>query len=171
MLLNEIAQRPELIVMVGLPGSGKDHIIQKMIADNPNKQYHIASTDAIIEAIAAEQGKTYSDVFQDVVKPATARMHSEVAQAIRNGENIIWNQTNMAAKKRKGILSQFPRSYVKIAVVVTVDDEVHQQRLKARGESTGKNIPDFVMADMRNNYVEPTTEEGFDKIIHINNTP
>ena len=171
MLLNEITQRPELIVMVGLPGSGKDHIIQKMLADNPNKRYHIASTDAIIETIAAMQGKKYSDVFDAVVKSATTQMNSEVSQAIKKGENIIWNQTNMAPKKRKGILSQFPRNYLKIAVVVTVDDEVHQQRLKARGESTGKNIPDYVMADMRKNYVEPTTEEGFDKIIHINNTP
>ena len=170
MLLNEITQRPELIVMVGLPGSGKDHIIQKMITANPNKLYHIASTDAIIETIAAMQGKTYSDIFDSVVKSATTQMHSEVSQAIKNGENIIWNQTNMAPKKRKGILSQFPRNYLKIAVVVTVDNEVHQQRLKARAESTGKNIPDFVVADMRKNYVEPTADEGFDEIIHVNNS-
>lgn len=170
MLLNEITQRPELIVMVGLPGSGKDHIIKQLIADNPQRKYHIASTDDIIEGIAAEQGKTYSDVFDSVIKPATARMHSEVSQAIKNGESIIWNQTNMAPKKRKGILSQFPRNYIKIAVVVTVDDTVHKTRLDARAEATGKKIPDFVMHDMRKNYVEPTQEEGFDKIIHIDNS-
>lgn len=161
---------PELIVMVGLPGSGKDYWIEKLLKDNPNKKYHVASSDAIIEAIAAQQGKTYTDVFDAASKVAMAQMNSEVAEAIKRRENIIWNQTNMAAGKRAKILSQFPKEYIKKAVVVTTDPDVHRYRLKQRADTTGKHIPDFVMKSMRDSYVEPTKAEGFDEIIHVDNT-
>ena len=171
MKLNEIANnRPELIVMVGLPGSGKDYWIEQYQKANPNKKYYVASSDAIIEAIAASQGKTYSEVFDTVSKRAMSQMNSEIAQAIRNRENIIWNQTNMAAGKRAKILSQFPREYTKTAVVVTADPEVHNARLQARGAATGKNIPGHVMKSMRDSYVEPSRAEGFDNIIHVDNS-
>ncbi len=168
--LKSNAVGPELFVFVGLPGSGKDFIIEKLLKSNPDKKYHIASSDAIIEAIAAEQGKTYSDVFDSASKVAMKRMDSEVTEAIKNRENIIWNQTNMAPGKRKSILSKFPKEYVKKAVVVTVDPDVHRYRLKNRADTTGKNIPGHVIKSMRDNYVEPTREEGFDEIIHVDNT-
>lgn len=172
MKLNEIASnRPELIVMVGLPGSGKDYWIDQYIKANPNKKYHVASSDAIIEAIAAAQGKTYSEVFDEHSKRAMSQMNSEIAQAIRGRQNIIWNQTNMAPGKRAKILSQFPKEYVKKAVVITVDPDVHAARLQARGAATGKNIPGHVMKSMRDSYVEPTRAEGFDEVIHVDNTP
>lgn len=65
---------PELIVMVGLPGSGKDYWIERFLEQNPDKTYHVASTDAIIETMAAAVGKTYSEGFDEFVKPATRQM-------------------------------------------------------------------------------------------------
>lgn len=162
--------QPQLIVMVGLPGSGKDYWIDQFIKQNPTQKWHVASSDAIIEAMAAEQGKTYSEVFDSSAKSAMKRMDSEVTEAIKNRENIIWNQTNMAPGKRKSILSRFPKEYVKKAVVVTTDPDVHRYRLKNRADTTGKSIPGHVIKSMRDNYVEPTREEGFDEIIHVDNT-
>lgn len=162
--------QPQLIVMVGLPGSGKDYWIDQFMKQNPGQKWHVASSDAIIEAIAAEQGKTYSDVFDSASKVAMKRMDSEVTEAIKNRENIIWNQTNMAPGKRKSILSRFPKEYIKKAVVVTADPDVHRYRLKNRADTTGKSIPGHVIKSMRDNYVEPTREEGFDEIIHVDNT-
>lgn len=162
--------RPTLIVMVGLPGAGKDYWIDQFIAANPDKKWYVASTDAIIEAIAAEQGKTYSEVFNSAVKRATKKMNADVEDAIARRENIIWNQTNMAPEKRRGIVSRFPDEYLRTAVVVTTDPDVHATRLANRAAISGKNIPEHVIRSMRNNYVEPTTDEGFDEIIHIDNT-
>jgi heterogeneous nuclear ribonucleoprotein U-like protein 1 len=160
--------QPQLIVMVGLPGSGKDYWINQFLKDS-SEEWYVASTDGIIEAIAASKGKTYDDVFSAEVKGATRQMNSEVAQAIKDRKNIIWNQTNMAPGKRKNILSQFPREYIKKAVVVTVDRDIHDQRLKNRAQTTGKSIPGFVVNNMRDSYVEPSREEGFDEVIHVNN--
>lgn len=161
---------PKIIVMVGLPGSGKDYWIEQYLKENPG-EYYIASTDAIIEAVAAEKGLTYSDVFgPEEVKNATAQMNAEVAAAIREQKNVIWNQTNMAAKKRKGILSRFPKhTYLKMAVVVTAPPALHMERLFNRAKLTGKFIPPGVIEIMRQNYVEPSRDEGFDEIVFVSN--
>lgn len=160
---------PQLIVMVGLPGSGKDYWIKKFLASQPDQNWYVASSDEHIEAIAVEQGKTYSEVFDSAVKEASRRMESGVNAAIRAGINVIWNQTNMSPGKRRGILSRFPKNYYKKAVVVTTDPVIHAERLKNRADSTGKNIPPHVIESMRKNYVEPTTSEGFDEIVFVEN--
>ncbi|QDJ96381.1 putative kinase [Xanthomonas phage Xoo-sp13] len=159
---------PKVIVMVGLPGSGKDFIINRMLKDNPG-DYYIASTDAFIEAAATEQGKTYSEVFDDEIKKATQRMNCEVDEAIRQRRSVIWNQTNMARKKRVGILSRFPKDYYKTCVVVTAPTEIHLERVSARAKATGKHISTGIIMSMQASYIEPSTEEGFDEIVFVHN--
>jgi predicted kinase len=161
---------PLLIVMVGLPGSGKDYIIKNIIRDNPDIIFHVASTDDIIEKYADSIGKTYSDVFDEAIKPAIKQMDQDITNSIKERKNIIWNQTNTGLNKRKSIINKFPEEYTKIAVVITVDPEIHTSRLKNREENTGKGIPNFVINTMRNSYVEPTLGEGFDDIIKIDNS-
>ena len=161
---------PKLIVMVGLPGSGKDFMIENRLKISDGEWY-IASTDAIIEEYAASVGKTYSEVFDGQVKLATKRMEKEVQEAIKAGKNVIWNQTNMAATKRAKILSKFPKDrYERIAIVVMVDEDIHNERLRKRAELTGKSIPAFVIKNMRDQYVKPTLEEGFDDILFVDNS-
>lgn len=158
----------ELIVMVGLPGSGKDYWIDNYLK-GVEGDYYVASTDAIIEEYARSVGKTYSEVFDGQVKLATKRMEKEVNEAIIARKNVIWNQTNMAPGKRNKILSKFPKSYVRRAVVITVDSDIHMRRLDERAALTGKNIPHFVIKNMSESYVVPSREEGFDEVLHIIN--
>lgn len=159
---------PKLIVMVGLPGSGKDYWIENFLKSS-QEEWYIASTDDIIEEYARSVGKTYSEVFDGQIKLATKRMEKEVNEAIIACKNVIWNQTNMALGKRRAILSKFPKSYVRHAVVITVDPVIHRQRLDERSSRTGKSIPYFVIKNMRESYVAPSCEEGFDEVVHIKN--
>lgn len=159
---------PKLIVMVGLPGSGKDYWISNFVSKS-DEEWVVVSTDHYIETAASQQGKTYSEVFDTAIQSATAQVNLDVSAAIRERKNVIWNQTNMTSKKRASIVRRFPKEYEKVAVVVTVDDEVHQERLKARAYATGKNIPQYVMNSMRNSAEPVSTAEGFDDIIYVNN--
>lgn len=169
MKLKDIKPNPQLIVLIGLPGVGKSYIINDIIHNNPQQKYHIASTDNIIDAIAKEQGKTYSDVFQSEFKNANKTMQNNVAEAIANRESVIWDQTNMASGKRRGIIHRFPRDYKKIAVVVTSEPTIHAERLKKRAETEGKHIPQHILDDMASRYEEPSKSEGFDEIKFIEN--
>ena len=117
--IKEFESRPEILVLIGLPGVGKSTFINK----NYNNHV-IISSDNIIEKYAKEEGKTYSDVFHNYIGRATSEMKEDFQRAIENNENIIWDQTNLTKKKRRGILNQIPSHYKKIAVVFDVPDKI-----------------------------------------------
>ena len=148
--------RPELVVMVGLPGVGKSTVIKR---DYPN--YTIVSSDDIIEKYAEKEGRTYDEVFQKYIGQATSEMKSNFRRAIQNNENIVWDQTNLSKKKRDGILNQVPQHYRKIAVVFNVSDTTRYERM---GQRHGKSIPAHVIQSMEKAYQAPSRDEGFDDI-------
>lgn len=148
-------------MLVGVPASGKSTWIKRQNFDWSKTV--IISTDAYIEDQAALQGKTYSEVFNDEIKAATFKMNETLKSAIKFGLNIVIDQTNCSVKTRASKLSQFPKSYNKIAVFFpTPNEEELNNRL---GSRPGKTIPDFVMKNMISSLVPPTEAEGFDKVI------
>ena len=152
---------PALYVLVGLPGSGKStHAEGLKRCCAPGCV--IVSTDALIEEYAVRAGKTYNDVFSEYIAEATSLVNSLVEEAVEMGDDIIWDQTNLSARKRVEILNRFPPNYLRVAHVVTCDEEVRQGRLSAR---VGKTVPLAVDASMRDRFTEPTPDEGFDMIV------
>ena len=151
---------PTLTVLVGLPGSGKSTSIPE------DFDGFIYSTDNYIEQCAKMNGWTYNEAFQEFIDPATKHMNEQLELAIRQRADVIWDQTNMSSKKRRGILSRFPKTYRKVCVcrVPPLDSQDWnelQQRLLSR---EGKIIPQHIVEAMVKSYVEPTIDEGFDEI-------
>lgn len=171
MKLEEIAvnpeqnTRPEAIILVGVPGSGKSTWSRNFI-NNTDKQYVVVSSDAVLDKIATEKGLTYSEVFKDYIGMATGQSKRDFADAIAGNKNVIIDQTNVSKKKRKSLLAQIPKHYKKVAVVFNTDDKEVERRLKTREMETGKHIPDHVMKDMYGRWETPTKDEGFDVIIN-----
>jgi len=155
--------QPEIVVLVGLPGSGKSTWTQKKIASSEHN-YVIVSSDDEIERLAAKDGLNYTQGFDKYVGQATAIMKQKFREAVNNNESIIWDQTNMTPKKRRGILQQIPSNYKKVAVVFEIDDEELNRRLDNRSKTTGKTIPPHVIKSMAQSYIPPTKSEGFDEV-------
>jgi hypothetical protein len=89
-----------------------------------------------------------------------------LAIAISAGIDVYWDQTNMSSKKRKSILSKFPKNYHKECWCVRVPQTAEEwaeldRRLDSR---PGKTIPHHIIEAMADSYVEPELDEGFDKI-------
>jgi len=76
--------------------------------------------------------------------------------------SVIWDQTNMTAKKRKKVLSRVPAGYYKILIEVTCDEDERQVRMKSR--EPDKIIPPHIDASMKQSRVEPSKGEGRDEI-------
>lgn len=151
-------EQPKFIMLCGLPGSGKSHFRARYNVWNCVQ----ISTDDILEEMAAQQGKTYSEVFEDGVKDAT-KIANEVFQiALKENKTIVWDQTNLTVKKRKRVLSQVPKHYRKVVVYVYCDESERQKRLKSRA---GKIIPRSIDKQMQENLEVPTLDEGWDRVV------
>ncbi len=158
---------PICTVMVGLPGLGKSTLIDGMYKPDA----FIYSTDAEIERRCAFNGWTYNQGFAEFVEPATKYMNEQLEIAVRSKQDIIWDQTNLGAGKRKKIINRMRQVGYQVRCVCIVlpagDSQMEdwQHRLANR---PGKTIPDEVLTNMCRSFTMPSVEEGFDMITFYN---
>lgn len=158
--------QPTVWMLIGVPGSGKSTWIDSHSWDFDNTV--VISTDNIIDQRAAAQGRTYSDVFNQEIKTATAEMEMNLKKAFASKKNIIWDQTNLTPKTRKNKLDKIPRDYKKIAVFFrTPAEQELQRRLTKRATDVGKHIPRNIVLGMISQLTAPTYDEGFDEIVTV----
>jgi len=152
---------PIAVVLCGMPGSGKSTFYRSL----GQSRFEYLSTDDFIEGAAAWAGKTYDEMFADNIDGATVAVNANFRNVVACRGNFIWDQTNLTAKKRRKILSQLPKEYYKICVLVQTDEQSRTERLAAR---VGKTVPAHILKSMQDSFVMPTEEEGFDMIKVIN---
>lgn len=149
-----------LYVMVGVPASGKSTWIKNQVWA---KDIPVVSTDRFVEEYAKEQGKTYSEVFQEYMPIAVKLMANQALICQANNKDIIWDQTSTTVATRAKKIRMLPE-YYKIAVVMkTPPTSMLQQRLASR---PGKDIPWEIVSNMAQQLEAepPTLEEGFNEI-------
>jgi predicted kinase len=149
-----------LYVLVGVPGSGKSTWIKNQ---DWAKDIPVVSTDKFIDEYAAQQGKTYNEVFTERMPVAVKLMANQVEICKANNTDIIWDQTSTTVGARGKKLRMCP-NYYKIAVVFKTPDDVElQRRLASRpGKNIPKHVQEVMASQLRNE--PPTLEEGFDEI-------
>jgi len=146
--------------LVGVPGAGKS----TWIKNQPwAKDLPVVGTDHFVEQYAKDQGKTYSEVFDEYMPIAVRLMVNQALICQANHLDFIWDQTSttVASRKRK-FNTLLPSQYEHIAVVFKVPepDEL-MRRLKSR---PGKEIPADVMEKMITGFEVPSMDEGFKEI-------
>ena len=153
---------PKLYMLVGLPASGKSTWVENEKFDS---KVAIVSTDKHIDDFAKSENKTYNDVFSAYYKTAKRMMDVEVKQAVIDGRDIVWDQTNLTRNSRVLKLAMIPDNYIKIAIVLgTPPKKEHDRRLKSR---EGKVISQRTISQMKDGYEKPELSEGFDSIRSI----
>ena len=161
--------KPICTVMVGLPGLGKSTLIEGMYKPDT----FIYSTDSLLEEWAAEEGKTYNEVFSELIGDATGAMNSALDVAIRERLDVVWDQTNLGVGKRRKIINRMKQAGYQVRCdCIVPPEEGHFSDLKdwkyRLQNRPGKTIPNEVLSNMYKSFVMPTIEEGFDMITFYN---
>ena len=122
------------------------------------------STDQHVEGYAQDQGKTYSEVFEEYMPTAIRQMMINVNMAHVFQLDVVWDQTSTTVKSRARKFNALP-NYEHIAVVFNTPD-LEELKLRLAGRP-GKEVPWDVVQNMIDNFEMPTLEEGFTEIWRV----
>lgn len=153
-------------ILIGMPCSGKSTWLEQNASFSIANSY-ILSTDNIIDSISFQYRMTYNESFKDLIKFATTVFNNEIDYCIYNAlDQVTIDRTNLTPKGRSVFINKFKSSGYKVNAYVfeTPDHEEWNKRLDSR---PGKNIPDYILENMRSYYVAPSLEEGFDEIFNV----
>jgi tRNA uridine 5-carbamoylmethylation protein Kti12 len=159
---------PKCYQLIGVPCAGKSTWYKNqdwLLEDKKDHKY--VSTDQHVEGYAQDQGKTYSEVFEEYMPTAVKQMMINVNMASALQLDIVWDQTSttLASRARKFNALPATLNYEHIAIVFrTPDLDVLKERLASR---PGKDVPWPVVQGMINGWEEPTLEEGFKEIWYV----
>lgn len=163
----------ELIMMVGLPASGKSTWAEKWVNEHPEKRYIILGTNSILDQMKVPglaRKHNYGMRFELLMDRATQIFNILLPRASKLPRNFILDQTNVYRSARKRKLKPF-LNYKKIAVVIFPTPQELKLRADKRFKEMGKEVPDEAVNEMLANFSLPMsrdmphTDEHFDQVL------
>jgi bifunctional polynucleotide phosphatase/kinase len=134
----ELHDSPEIIIMVGYPGSGKTTIANSIC-----------------------KNKNYIHISSDKFKSITTRMIKYSLDFMNQKKSIVFDATNSSVKKRKLYITlSLKHNYRVRCIHVTTPLDMSYKRNKMRADEY--QVPKIAYSIYNKHYDEPTAEEGFE---------
>jgi predicted kinase len=153
----------KLILMVGVPGSGKSYWLNSH-KDNFKSSYIVISRDDIRFSMLKEGEDYFShekEVFKEYVR--------QIKEALNNYDEVYADATHLNEASRSKLLRALGNDLKSIKVQAVVIQKTLQQCLIQNEQRTGlKYVPRNQIRRMYSSFTIPTFEEGFDKIFVVN---
>uniref|UniRef100_A0A8C1ZGP2 Heterogeneous nuclear ribonucleoprotein U like 1 n=1 Tax=Cyprinus carpio TaxID=7962 RepID=A0A8C1ZGP2_CYPCA len=148
----------EILMMVGLPGSGKTTWAIKHAVENPDKKYNILGTNAIMEKMKV--------CLLNIIYQATQCLNRLIQIAARKKRNYILDQTNVYGSAQRRKMRPFEGFQRKAIVICPTDEDLKERTLK-RTDEEGKDVPDHAVLEMKANFVLPDVGEFLDDVTFV----
>ncbi|XP_050294295.1 heterogeneous nuclear ribonucleoprotein U-like protein 1 isoform X2 [Anthonomus grandis grandis] len=157
----------EVLLMIGLPSSGKTHWVKNHIENTPDKSYTIIGNYPLFDRMTVE-GEPIKSRFNGCWKLLVDRMQKflnyQTDQASLRRRNYIIDQTNVFSNAQRRKLRGFD-GFKRKAVVLVCEDEEQARRLKEQQQDYGKFVPDSTLYDLKAQMELPQKCEWLDEII------
>ncbi|XP_038893724.1 heterogeneous nuclear ribonucleoprotein U-like protein 1 isoform X2 [Benincasa hispida] len=140
----------EVMMMVGLPASGKSTWAKKWADDHPEKRYILLGTNLILDQMKLPgllRKHNYGERFDRLMDQATGIFNILLSRAATVPRNYIIDQTNVYKNARRRKLKPFA-CFQKIAVVVFPKPEELERRSAERFREMGKEVPADAVNEM-----------------------
>ncbi len=134
----------EVILLSGLPGTGKDTWARQNHPDMP-----VVSLDGIRAELKISPTQDQGEVVR------TARERAK--EYLRKKEPFIWNATSLTKDTRQKMVSLFERYGAGVRIVYL---ETDQKTREKRNADRGDAVPEYAVARMLEKTVPPTPEEA-----------
>lgn len=156
----------EVIMMVGLPASGKSFWCEKYAEQNKDKKYHILGTNIIIDRMKVSnltRRRNYHGRWEELIKRASSVLKTLFEVAKKRPKNYILDQTNVYFSARRKKMEAF-RGYKRIAAVLVNKPEVLDMRTEKQQKAEGKIVPEEAVMEMKRNFTLPDVGPSFDEV-------
>ena len=141
-----------LIMMMGIPGSGKSSKAREIKGDNGNML--ILSSDELREELYGDRQDVehHTEVFTE--------LHKRAKKALQDGIDVIYDATNINSKRRIGFLRQLPKGVTKELYFVNQDICTVYEQDRRREFSVGEDVINRMYKSLQ----VPYQHEKWDKI-------
>lgn len=157
------------IFLIGLPGSGKSTFAKDLLSKEPEQWVYISS-DVYMENKMAQENLTYAEAYKKYLDDASKNMKLTLAKALKEGSNIIWDQTNVVSSARKKKVNHLKmQKYEITAIWLNLTEDEQKKRFLNRNKEGEKVLSIKTWEKMKDEFSPPTYAEGFDIIKTINN--
>lgn len=151
----EIKSERELIILVGLPASGKS-TKANLLKDG----YVIVSRDSIIESMYPNLN--YNEAYKSAdFKEVDKELNNQIDLAAKLADKVVIDMTNLSKKRRKSLINRFKGFKVKCEVflppMTTIMDRASSRK--------NKNIQEHAYYDMIRSFYPPSFSEDIHEII------
>lgn len=151
-LKSDTYSAPRLIILVGLPGSGKSTFARRMVNTIPNIEW--ISSDQIRKELYGDEA------CQANPERVFELMQQRTVDLLNEGYSVIYDATSVTRKSRAGILDKCPKHVQKQCVIVWAPIDICIERDKLRDRSVGEKVID----KMLRRFEAPFYDEGFTRI-------
>lgn len=144
--------RPRLIMLCGISGSGKTTYAKEYIAEHNNTTH--LSSDAIRKELRGDES------VQDNPVAVFELMQKRTIEALNEGQNVVYDSTALTRKDRASIISKLPK-FVRVEChIIWAPIGTCIERDAARERTVGKDVIDRMLKKFQSPYYD----ENFDSI-------
>lgn len=154
----------EVIFLIGLPGSGKTHWINKFLEDNIDKKFTVLGVESLLnqmKVLGKPREPSNTNKWSRLIEQLSRSLHKLNDIAAKRRRNFILNQqTNVFASEQRRRLRGFGEYAARRAIIVVPSEEENSHRLKLKSE-TGVEITEGNINAMKAHFHIPTVEQGW----------